>query len=174
MTSLLSRIQPSSGSANPASETGELIKFVVFALGSLSLALPMKAISRVVNMPQVHSSGLRAVGVTTVGQMELTIVDLHRQLFQTSAPTSDEKPGYLVILPTPSGEPVGIPIAETPLLMDVPTSAIRVLPAAYRQADTLSIASHIARIPTETGELQSIFLLDVQAVMALLSMDHRA
>ncbi len=145
------------------------VKLVVFPMGRLMLALPMSGISRVINMPEVQSSGLHAVGVTTVGNTQLMIVDLHRQLFEVSAPPHQGKSGYLVIMPTPGGYPIGIPIAQTPILVDVPTTDIRALPDAYRRADTLSIASHITRITTETGEVQSVFLLDAAAVIAQFS-----
>ncbi|NJR71404.1 MAG: chemotaxis protein CheW [Synechococcales cyanobacterium CRU_2_2] len=155
---------PAASKTAPGSQNQ--VKLVVFPMGRLRLALPMAGISRVINLPEVHSSGLHTVGVTTVGNIQLMIVDLHRQLFEVSAPQAAGKSGYLVIMPTPAGYPIGIPIAETPILVDVPSSEIRALPDAYRRADTLSIASHITRITTEAGEVQSVFVLDIAAVVA--------
>ncbi len=168
MTTLIPNPSAMSRHTESGKESQNLVKLVVFPMGSLTLALPMKAISRVINMPEVHGSGLSPVGVTTVGNLQLTIIDLHRQLFQVSAPQRTGKGGYLIILPTSAGFPIGIPTAETPLLTDVPTGDIRALPEAYRQADTLSIASHLTRITLESGETQSVFLLDVAAVLASL------
>ena len=52
------------------------------------------------------------------------------------------------------------------MLLEVPLNQIRELPQSYRQADTLWIASHMLRLPLEEGgEPQSIFLLDMAAVM---------
>lgn len=129
----------------------------------------MPGISRVINMPEVFGSGLGTVGVATLDTLQLTIVDLHRQIFKTPASLPGGKRGYLVILPSPAGYPIGIPTAAAPVLVDVPERDIRVLPPAYRQADTLSIASHIIRITNELGEQQSVFLLDVAAVIAQIT-----
>ena len=157
---------PSSSSPSPGkSDSGPVAKLVTFSIGRLTLALPMVSISRVINMPEVFSSGLSAVGVATLNRLQLTIIDLHHQLFKQPAPNSGEQRGYLIILPSPADHPIGIPTLATPTLVDVPERDIRILPAAYRQADTLSIASHIARITTESGGKQSIFLLDVAAVL---------
>ncbi len=144
-------------------------KLIVFPVGELRLAVPMDNISRVINRPKVYSSGLNAVGVTTVGDRELTIVDLHQQLFGTPGAFNPERPGYLVLTPSPTGELMGIPTPETPRLLDIPLEQIRELPESYRQADTLWVASHMIRTAmTEGGELQSIFMLDMAAVLEKL------
>ncbi len=141
-------------------------KLIVFPVGELRLAVPMNNISRVINRPKVYSSGTHAVGVTTVGDRELTIIDLHQQLFSIPGPFNPERPGYLVLTPSPTGEIMGIPTPETPRLVEVPLEQIRELPQSYRQADTLWVASHMVRTAVdEEGELQSIFMLDMAAVM---------
>jgi len=141
-------------------------KLIVFPIGALRLSVPMDNISRVINCPKIYSSGLNAAGVTTVGDRELTIIDLHQQLFACPAPADPDRPGYLVLTPGPSGEMIGIPTPETPMLLEVPADQIRELPQSYRQADTLWVASHMLRTPLEEGgELQSIFVLDMLAVM---------
>ena len=141
-------------------------KLIVFPVGELRLAVPMDNISRVINRPKVYSSGLNAVAVTTVGDRELTIIDLHQQLFSTAGSFNPERPGYIVLTPSPTGEIMGIPTPETPMLLEVPLAQIRELPQSYRQADTLWIASHMIRTAVEDGgELQSIFMLDMAAVM---------
>ena len=143
-----------------------LRKVITFPIGGLRLAVPMDNISRVINRPKIYSSGLNAVGVTTVGDRELTIVDLHQQLFDQPGPFDPQRPGYLVLTPGPTGELIGIPTPETPLLLEIPVDQIRDLPESYRQADTLWVASHMTRAPLEEGgELQSIFILDMAAVM---------
>ncbi len=141
-------------------------KLIVFPVGELRLAVPMGNISRVINRPKVYSSGTNAVGITTVGDRELTIIDLHQQLFKTAGPFNPERPGYLVLTPSPTGEIMGIPTPTTPRLLEVPLEQIRELPQSYRQADTLWVASHMIRTAMEEGgELQSIFMLDMAAVM---------
>jgi chemotaxis signal transduction protein len=164
-TAKLSPALPTS-SANRKQKALNSCKLITFPIGSLRLAVPMDSISRVINRPKVYSSGLGAAGVTTVGDRELTIIDLHQQLFATPAPFNAERPGYVVLTPSPSGELIGIPTPETPLLLEVPNEDIRELPPSYRQADTLWIASHMLRTSlVEGGEIQSLFVLDMAAVM---------
>jgi purine-binding chemotaxis protein CheW len=48
--------------------------------------------------------------------------------------------------------------------MEVPLSRFRVLPEAYRRADTLEVASHVAVIPQHETPL-TVFLLDVELLL---------
>ena len=51
---------------------------------------------------------------------------------------------------------------ETPSLIDVALENIRTLPASYRYADTLEIASHVAIVNRENKTNQTIFILDLK------------
>jgi purine-binding chemotaxis protein CheW len=64
------------------------------------------------------------------------------------------------------GELYGIPVADSPLLIEVPLSRIRVLPESYRRANTLDLASHVAVIPQEGAPL-TVFLLDVDRLLSI-------
>jgi chemotaxis signal transduction protein len=173
--SLTESIAPQSRRSSPRKSTEELIKLVIFPLGTLLLAAPMNRISRVIHCPQIYSSGLGSVGVATVGDRELTIVDLHQELFHSPSPRGADQPGYLVLTPTPSGELMGIPTPETPLLLEIPTKLVRLLPDSYRQADTLWVASHMARMPLAEGQPpQSIFVLDMAAVVERIGHRNQA
>ncbi len=143
------------------------LKLLVFSLGNLQLALRIEAVYKVVNRTPVYSSGVGAVGVAHVGDGEVTVVDLHRRFFHTSNPSSEPQlGGYLVVVRSTTGELYGIPIADTPVLMEVPLSQIRLLPESYRRSDTLEVASHVAVIPQENSQL-TIFLLDVERLLPL-------
>jgi purine-binding chemotaxis protein CheW len=50
--------------------------------------------------------------------------------------------------------------------MEIPLSAIRLLPESYRRADTLEVASHVAVIPQDKESI-TIFLLDVDLLMPI-------
>jgi len=106
------------------------------------------------------------VGVTHVGEREITVVDLHQRFFKSSLPSESQPGGYLVIVKNSTGELYGIPVADTPVLMEVPLSMIRVLPESYRRADTLDVASHVAVIPQE-GAPVTVFLLDVNLLLPI-------
>src|ERR671933_1009782 len=142
------------------------LKLIVFAMGSLNLALRIESVYKVVNHTAVYSSGLLPVGVAHVGEGEITVVDLHRRFFKSRLPSESQPGGYLVIVKNTTGELYGIGVADTPVLMEVPLSMIRVLPESYRRADTLDVASHVAVIPQE-GAPVTVFLLDVNLLLPI-------
>jgi purine-binding chemotaxis protein CheW len=139
-----------------------LIKLLVFEIGKLTLALPILQVQKIVKQSEVHGSGLSHVNLTHLPEQEIAIVDLHQKLFGSSLPTakSSEFSGYFIISRNLTGEPLGIAVSQAPTLLDVPLEQIRQLPEAYRRADTLEIASHVAVIPQETTP-RTIFILDL-------------
>ncbi|MBD2100631.1 chemotaxis protein CheW [Leptolyngbya sp. FACHB-261] len=138
-----------------------MLKVTAFSIGNLNLALPIVSIYKVLNHTQVHGSGLNSVGIAYIEERELTVVDLHRRLLGTGAPTQAR---YLIVIQNQIQELYGIPVLEIPVLMEVPLSRIRVLPESYRRADTLSIASHVALIHQMDAAL-TLFLLDVEQIL---------
>ena len=160
----------SSGASEPskAQQNTSVLKLVVFGIGSLTLALPIEFVNKVVNQTRVYSSGLNHMGIAHLGDSEITIIDLHRRLFKSEQTSQSGKGSYLIITKNTLGEIFGIPVTETPALMDLPLSLIRVLPESYRRADTLEIASHVAVIPQETEPL-TVFLLDVDRLLPTFS-----
>jgi len=144
--------------------TNQKIQFIVFNLKNLNFALPIHTVYKVVNPTPVYSSGVKAVGFTHLDQGEVTVVDLSRRFFQASLNT--EATNYLIIVRNTTGEFYGIPVAETPILLEVSASMIRILPESYRRGDTLAVASHVAVIPTESTPL-TVFLLDVDLLLPL-------
>ena len=162
-------IQLQSGELEPSrtQQATSVLKFVVFSMGSLSLALRIESVYKVVNHTSTYSSGIGAVGVTHLGEGEITVVDLHRRFFQASQLDEASPSIYLVVVQNTTGELYGIPVAETPALIEVPLSMIRVLPESYRRADTLDVASHVAVIPQDNGTSLTIFLLDVDRLLPI-------
>jgi purine-binding chemotaxis protein CheW len=142
------------------------LKLIVFGVGSLNLALPIESVYKVVNHTSVYSSGLNHVGVAHVGDGEVTVVDLYRRFFKESQNSKFGLGGYLVLVKNTTGELYGIPVADTPVLLEVPTSLVRILPESYRRADTLEVASHVAVIPQEVAPL-TVFILDVDLLLPI-------
>ncbi|MEB3336171.1 MAG: chemotaxis protein CheW [Leptolyngbyaceae bacterium] len=140
------------------------IQVIVFGIGQLNLALRVESIYKVLKQTQVHSSGLGDIGIAHIGDREVTVLDLQRQLFQTSSLDTQAMSCYLIVATKASGELVGIPVDLVPTLLEVPIALVRVLPASYRQADTLGIASHVAVIPQESGSL-TLFLVDIEQLL---------
>ncbi|WP_009632836.1 chemotaxis protein CheW [Synechocystis sp. PCC 7509] len=152
-------LQQSSRSDRTAS-----VKMIVFTIGSFALALPIEIVHKVLNQIPVYGSGLNGVGVAHVGDREVTVIDLHRQLFQSSIINETSQKGYLLILHSKSGELYGIPVASVPLLMDLPLSTIRVLPESYRNGDILQMATHVCYLPEEEPPL-TIFLVNPEQML---------
>jgi purine-binding chemotaxis protein CheW len=144
-------------------KTTQLLKLILFTLGDLHLALPIESVYKILNRSPVYGSGMNQVGVTHSGEEEITVIDLYQRFFKESLPDTANR-GYLVTMQNKIGELYGIPVTDAPILMDVPLSAIRLLPESYRRSDTVNIARHVAVIPQESGT-KTIFLLDVDLLL---------
>lgn len=141
-----------------------LLKLLVFEVGKLVLALPIQQVQKVVRHNPVHGSGLSYVNVTHLEDQEVTVIDLHQKLFKVSQ-TETLGTGYFIISKNITGEPLGIVVAQTPTIIDVPLAQIRTLPESYRRADTLEIASHVAVIPQADETSLTVFILDLKRLI---------
>jgi purine-binding chemotaxis protein CheW len=164
MNSLLIQGKSKATALHKSRQVTPSLKLIVFKIGNLNLALRIESVYKVVDRTPVYSSGLNHVGVAHMGDREVTVVDLNWQFFKTSS--ISESGGYLAIVQSQTGEFYGIPVANTPVLIEVPLSMFRVLPESYRRADTLEVASHVAVIPQQ-GTPLTIFLLDVELLLPL-------
>ncbi len=140
------------------------VKMIVFTVGTFNLALPIEIVYKVLNQIPVYGSGLNGVGIAHVGDVEVTVIDLHRQLFQSSIINETAKKGYLLILHSKSSDLYGIPVASVPALMDLPLASIRVLPESYRSGDILQMATHVCYLPEEEPPL-TIFLVNPEQML---------
>ena len=147
-------------SSIPTSEVkSKTIKLVVFKIGNLNVALHIDSVQKIINYATIYSSGLNHFGVVNIGKQEITVIDLHKRLFNQPQIRKSEKAGYLILVKNSIDELFGISIHKTPNLLDVPLTSIRAIPLSYRHADTLKIASHVTVVPQENGEL-TIFILE--------------
>ncbi len=137
------------------------IKLLVFAIGKLTLALPILQVQKVIKHNPVHGSGLSHVNLTHLGDRDIAVVNLHQKLFKISLPEISQTQGYFIISKDVGGEPLGILVLEPPALIDIPTAQIRLIPESYRHADTLEIASHVTVISQEDNTNKTIFILDL-------------
>lgn len=142
------------------------MKLLFFRIGKLNLALRIEFVKKIIDRLPVYNSGLSHLGIAHVDGHEVTIIDLHQLLFKTSL-TDDYSPyNYLIIAHNQQQEEFGIPLLETPNLIEVTLDQIRILPASYRRGDTLAIASHVTVIPHQTGSM-TIFVLDVDILLSV-------
>lgn len=142
------------------------LKMAVFDIGNLKLALRIETIYKVLNQIPVYGSGANGVGIAHVGDLEVTVVDLHRQLVGTSLVNDGSQKGYLIVIQNSHGELYGVPVAAVPTLRDIPLSHIRVLPESFRFGNMFAIATHVAVIPQENQASLTIFLLDTEHLVA--------
>jgi purine-binding chemotaxis protein CheW len=171
MTTLTAQTRSSDTDLHTVKQVTPSIKLIVFTIGNLNLDLPIESVYKVVDRTPVYSSGLNPVGIAhlsnslkdNAASWEVTVVDLNWQFFKSSS--ISESGGYLVIVQTATGEFYGIPVPETPILIEVPLGRLRALPNSYRHADTLEIASHVAVIPQD-GTPFTVFLLDFQLLLS--------
>lgn len=140
------------------------VKMIVFTIGNFDLALPVEIVHKVLNQIPVYGSGLNGVGIAHIGDSEVTVIDLHRQLFQSSIINEAGQKGYLLVIHTKDGELYGIPVSSVPALMDLPIASIRVLPESYRSGDILGIATHVCYLPKEEPPL-TIFLVNPEQML---------
>lgn len=147
------------------STQNSLIKLLVFEIGKLTLALPILHVQKVIKHNPLHGSGLSHVNLTHLPEQEVAVVDLHQKLFKISLKETSQTEGYFIISKNITGESLGIMVTESPSLIDVATSQIRVIPESYRRADTLEIASHVAIIPQEEDISLTIFILDLERLV---------
>jgi purine-binding chemotaxis protein CheW len=140
------------------------VKLLVFKMGKLNLALSIDYVQKVINHIPVYGSGTNHVGIIHLEDKEITVVDLQRKLFKVSQNLDFSLKTYLIIARNSSSEQIGIVVSETPSLLEVPISQIRVLPESYRRADTLEFASHVTIIEQKEQSL-TVFLLDVDRLI---------
>ena len=131
------------------------------AIDKLMIACRIEAVYKVVNSSQIYNSGLGHTGVTYIDGNTLVVIDLYRKLFNIS---TLDKPKYFVLLKSHTDTLMAIPVSTSPNLVDVPSHHIRALPIAYRQTDTLRIASHVVML-SEGEESMTIFIIDENALL---------
>jgi purine-binding chemotaxis protein CheW len=145
------------------------LKLLVFPVNKLTLAIPVEDVKKVINLPKLYGSGLNYIFLSHGDNQEITVFDLHQKLFNLSAFSAisnlEEQETYLVIAQNTMNEEFGIIVTETPTIIDVPLSEVRMLPPSYRHSDTLEIASHVTVIPQENQENLTIFIIDCDQLL---------
>jgi chemotaxis signal transduction protein len=138
---------------------------IVFQIAERWLALPHTALLRVVHQPTLSRNG-HSDQLVYLGKQPLSIVDLrplltavhdgklsaHNQSTVTEAP-------FLIIAAVDT-TPVGIPVDQSPVLLELPLTAAKALPPAYYNAIG-GISSHVVAVP----KLGAVLLLNLSTVI---------
>lgn len=138
------------------------IKVLVFNINNLNLGVRIETVYKVLNATQIYRRGNNWVGIAHIGDREVTVLDLHQRLFAEDKTNENPADRYLIVIQNKQNELYGIPVETVPALIDLPVSAIRVLPESFRQADSLGIASHVA-VLTEADNSITLFMLDIDS-----------
>ncbi|MDJ0716677.1 MAG: chemotaxis protein CheW [Prochloraceae cyanobacterium] len=149
------------------------LRLIVFRILDYFFALPIEAVSNIVNCPPIDTTIQSGIGIVDVGGETITIVDLRHKFAdslqaQPSLETSNlSQLRFLILMQTRTGEPFGIPVAKPPVLTDIPSNTIRPVPLSYRQVAGLSFVSHMAIVPEAQREQPlKIFLLGMEGILA--------
>lgn len=146
-------------------------KLILFSFGQqimngnlpIYFGVHIQSIQHIYGQTTIYSSGKTLAGIAHVEDQEITILDLCRYLSNEPLPETN----YLLTLRSPQVDLIGIPLSDSPVLVEVPPNKIRTLPATYRHLDHLGIANQVAIAETEEGS-QTAFLLDLERLVNLM------
>ena len=145
----------------------EKLKFLIFTMGNLNLAIGIDSVIRIIPLPKIHRSGDKLLGIAMYEDQEVLVIDLYKRIYNQE--TNITK-GFLVIF-AGNNSLCGITINTLPNVEDVPLLSLRMLTSEYRDRDTLGIATHIMQIPIKKSEPQTVFLLDYELLLKMTSSD---
>jgi len=142
----------------------ETLKFLIFSMGNLNLAMGIDSVIRIIPLPKIHRSGNKLLGIATYEDQEVLVIDLYKRIYGQESSIGK---GFLVIF-AGIRSLYGITIAALPNVQDVPVDKLQPVPIEYRTRDTLGIASHMMQVPLKKSEeLQTVFLLDAELLLKM-------
>ncbi|MCU0536709.1 MAG: chemotaxis protein CheW [Hydrococcus sp. Prado102] len=128
------------------------------------LAFPVESVLKIIPYPPAIREVEYGIGIADWGEQTVTVVDLRQKFLPNDKRSSesfspDHSYRFLILLQTRTGELCGIPVEQSPTLIDIPVATIRPVPLSYRHIAGLSFASHMAVLPQSEGkEALKIFL----------------
>jgi len=143
----------------------ETLKFLIFSLGNLNLAMGIDSVVRIIPLPKIHRSGNKLLGITTYEDQEVLVIDLYKQIYNQETNLAK---GFLVIF-AGKHSLYGITITALPNVEDVPVHKLQPVPSEYRDRDTLGIASHMMQVSIKKSDPQTVFLLDSELLLKMAS-----
>ncbi|PMB53828.1 hypothetical protein CEN39_02320 [Fischerella thermalis CCMEE 5201] len=139
-------------------------KFITFTVADYCLALPIKAVLKVVTCPVKDNHKLSKMGLIQIGRHVIRVLDLHQRLGIEDAHQLTKSQSFLLITSFYQAELCGILIYEPPDLLELPLEMMQPLSQSYYQSSLLEIVSH-AIVVSQEKATKTIFLLDMQQVL---------
>ena len=154
-------------------------QLIVFRLYNEGFALPIRAVQKVIPMGNIYGGSQGAgVGLTLYQDQELLVIDVEHRIFR-SAPSSyspkpalppqrqEEQPditlaGFLLIVQSPQGKLVGLPIDSPPSLQRVPESAFTPLTSTYMAEGNIRCVSALI---LQNNDEPPLFLLNPEKLV---------
>jgi chemotaxis signal transduction protein len=143
-------------------------RLLIFPVGALIFALRLAGVQKIVPLPTIFKSGDRTLGITHWQDQEVMVIDLHQQIYQRPAQSTQPKPRFLIVVEVeavetefsgfddrfqhrradaPSSTILYGMIAEgLPMLKAVPETEIHAIPMDYRDRDPLGIADALIQV----------------------------
>ena len=143
------------------------LKFLIFTMGNLNLAMGIDSVVRIIPLPKIHRSGDKLLGIAMYEDQEVLVIDLYKRIYNQEINITK---GFLVIF-AGKNSLCGITIDKLPNVEDVPLQSLQAVTSEYRDRDTLGIASHIMQVPIKKSEPQTVFLLDSELLLKMVPYD---
>jgi chemotaxis signal transduction protein len=143
----------------------ETLKFMIFTMADLNLAIGIESVVQIIPLPKIHRSGDKLLGIANYEDQEVLVIDLYKRIYGQVLNLSK---GFLVIF-TGKTSLYGITIATLPNVENVPVNTLQPVLSAYRDRDTLGIASHTMQVSIKKSAPQTVFLLDSELLLKMAS-----
>ncbi|WP_299490362.1 chemotaxis protein CheW [Acaryochloris sp. IP29b_bin.137] len=157
--------------ANRNTEATE--QLIAFKLRGEWFALPVAVVQKVIPMGKVHGDpNHTGISLTLHQGQEITVVDVGHRIFNEEAqfsldhatPIQEPQKGQalqrcLVLVHTPEGGVVGVPIDSQPAIRRAGKSQFAPLPSSYLDRGNIHCVSSMI---VDDGGLEPLFLLDPQ------------
>ncbi|NJN23763.1 MAG: hypothetical protein HC810_04385 [Acaryochloridaceae cyanobacterium RL_2_7] len=154
----------------PRSPKGQTAQMMSFAIGHLTLGLPLDGITKVIPKPPVIKGSQAYIGLAKAGEQDVLVLDVEDYILgQGQTPLK----GYLILFQA-NDKTYGIPCVALPAMRDMNPDEIQPIPEDYRQKDALGIASRMVTLPTKNDSMETIFLLSPQELLERLTADDGA
>jgi chemotaxis signal transduction protein len=142
----------------------ETLKFMIFTMADLNLAIGIESVVQIIPLPKIHR-GDKLLGIANYEDQEVLVIDLYKRIYGQVLNLSK---GFLVIF-TGKTSLYGITIATLPNVENVPVNTLQPVLSAYRDRDTLGIASHTMQVSIKKSAPQTVFLLDSELLLKMAS-----
>lgn len=147
-------------------------QLIAFKLRGEWFALPVAAVQKVIPMGPVHGDpNHTGISLTLHQGQEITVVDVGHRIFneksssllgKSPSPKSKDSPNSqrcLVLINTPEGGVVGVPIDSQPAIRRAGKSQFAPLPSSYLDRGNIHCVSSMI---VDDGGVEPLFLLDPQ------------